>query len=321
MNQILGWLCVLFSFLQNKTSLVRAFAPSSQARGISNKFSVARRHTHHVDPAVGMNLSRRDIEGVMTLPHFADLFHAVSLQLFKKWTSVQKYRKTVIQNSRKMAQILVASCIIYMGAGISFNSITPRAHASSAHSFTQTSRTKDQITLNRMVDKYVKRYMFQDDVYDSFESTYRELYTDATSGKYPSVLAETASIALGRNKDVQRALKVTSFDPEKIFFDKMSVIQDKLLNRYGISKTVSRPVLFMFGIVVPLFSVFFLATTFALNQKAMTERMAVRRYGESVLSAEEKPEEDDEEEEVDEEDDEENEDEEDSDNGDNKVRF
>lgn len=235
-------------------------------------------------------------------------------------SSAQKYTKNVIQHSRKMAQILAASFIIYIGTGFSFHSITPRAHASSAtQTYGHSSRMKDTFILDRMVDKYVKRHMFQDDVYDSFESTYRELYTDAVTSKYPSALAETASIALGRNKDVQRALKVTNFDPEKIFFDKMSTIQDKLLNRYGISKTVSRPILFMFGIAVPLFSLFFLATTFALNQKAMTERMAVKRYGESVLSAEEKPEDDDDdEEEVEEEDEEENDEDEDSEDGKNK---
>jgi hypothetical protein len=168
-----------------------------------------------------------------------------------------------------------------------------------------------------MVEKYLRKYMFQDDVYDSFESTYREVFSDATSGQYPSALADTASFAMGRTKDVQQALKIRT-STDKVLFSKISVIQDMLLNRYGISKAVSRPILFVFGILVPLFSLFFLATTFALNQKVMTERMAIKRYGESILSAEEKPEDDEEEEEDNDDDDEEDEDDQE---GGNKVSF
>lgn len=330
MNRFIGILgCIYFlsSIIFIDKGLVGAFSTTQiHITAVSKPpYHANRPTTHHVHRALGVNVNLLVHKNEMMKISPNLLNSSRILSLYKNL--IHKYRQGFLQSSRKWVQILAASCMIYMSAGFSMNSITPRAHASSSSSSLSTlsitpkqnpiARTKDQIILDRMIDKYVKKYMFQDDVYDSFESTYRELYTDATTGKYPFALAETASTAIGRNKNVQQALKVQRFDPEKLFFDKLLEIQDLLFNRYGISKTVSRPLLFMAGIALPLFTLFFLATTFAINQKAMTERMAVKRYGESVLSADEKSEDDEGEEE---EDDDEDEEDEETEKGDNKVR-
>ncbi len=74
-----------------------------------------------------------------------------------------------------------------------------------------------------MIDEYVRDRLFANDEYDPVESAYREAYADYSSGSsgtaavvqkdgsssssnlagaYPTLLAETASTALGRKQDV-----------------------------------------------------------------------------------------------------------------------
>ncbi len=63
-----------------------------------------------------------------------------------------------------------------------------------------------------MIDEYVRDRLFADDEYDPVESAYREAYADSTSsaedatGAYPTLLAETASTALGRKQDISTLL-------------------------------------------------------------------------------------------------------------------
>ena len=62
-----------------------------------------------------------------------------------------------------------------------------------------------------MIDEYVRDRLFANDDYDPVESAYREAYSDyATTtttnsddaaGSYPTLLAETASTALGKKQD------------------------------------------------------------------------------------------------------------------------
>jgi len=66
-----------------------------------------------------------------------------------------------------------------------------------------------------MIDEYVRDRLFADDEYDPVESAYREAYADGltsspsassaadgSTGAYPTLLAETASTALGRKQDI-----------------------------------------------------------------------------------------------------------------------
>ncbi len=63
-----------------------------------------------------------------------------------------------------------------------------------------------------MINEYVRDRLFADDTYDPVESAYREVYADYSVGgssggsevvgAYPTLLAETASSALGRKQDV-----------------------------------------------------------------------------------------------------------------------
>jgi hypothetical protein len=52
-------------------------------------------------------------------------------------------------------------------------------------------------TLDQIVDHYVKDHMFDDDVYDPVESSYREAVHDNTKGTYPKALSEVTAGVLG----------------------------------------------------------------------------------------------------------------------------
>jgi hypothetical protein len=54
-------------------------------------------------------------------------------------------------------------------------------------------------SLEKMVDRYVKSYMFDDDTYDPVESTYRETFQDITTGEYPATLTEIQTSILGKS--------------------------------------------------------------------------------------------------------------------------
>jgi len=64
---------------------------------------------------------------------------------------------------------------------------------------------------------------------------------------------------------------------------------DAIDERFGgkIPKSFIVPVLFLVGGGIPVVLALAALMSFSYNQKAMTERMAVERYGESVLDAEE----------------------------------
>ena len=84
---------------------------------------------------------------------------------------------------------------------------TPPASASSApisskQSFIERvlpSRSKDQI-----IDQYVKKHMFDDEVYDPIDSLYREAYDDATKGTYPRALKEVISSVYGSDGSIMK---------------------------------------------------------------------------------------------------------------------
>jgi hypothetical protein len=53
-------------------------------------------------------------------------------------------------------------------------------------------------SIDEIVTGYVKHHMFDDDVYDPVESTYREALADQTQGTYPRSLSEVASSVFGQ---------------------------------------------------------------------------------------------------------------------------
>jgi hypothetical protein len=78
----------------------------------------------------------------------------------------------------------------------------PPAHASSvaapAEPLPERILSATSPSLDEIVDRYVQKYMFDDDTYDPVESVYREAYHDAAHGSYPKALREVTASALGQ---------------------------------------------------------------------------------------------------------------------------
>lgn len=53
-------------------------------------------------------------------------------------------------------------------------------------------------SIDDLVDGYVKAHMFEDDVYDPVESTYREAISDKVQGAHPKAINEITSSILGQ---------------------------------------------------------------------------------------------------------------------------
>ena len=81
----------------------------------------------------------------------------------------------------------------------------------SSSSWVQTLNPFRTKSTNELIDNYVRDRLFADDEYDPVESAYREAYADSSSsseseGAYPTLLAETASTALGKKQDISTLL-------------------------------------------------------------------------------------------------------------------
>jgi hypothetical protein len=142
--------------------------------------------------------------------------------------------------------------------------------------------------VEKIVEEYIKRHMFNDDEYDPLESTYRETILDAKSGEYPSKLSAAASEASGKKLSGPTASTSLNKRSEGTAIMKILRLVDTIQDKTGLSKGVIIPILFLVGCGIPIVLALGGLMSFSYNQKAMTERMAIERYGESVLDAEER---------------------------------
>mmetsp|Transcript_15018 Transcript_15018/g.24598 ORF Transcript_15018/g.24598 Transcript_15018/m.24598 type:complete len:363 (+) Transcript_15018:19-1107(+) len=150
--------------------------------------------------------------------------------LFPIKASSQQLVTTVthlIQRLRKSITIVLAALtILFSTTSSSSSRLVPHAHAASSSAVVTSSSvvTKSSSwvqslnpfytkSANELIDNYVRDRLFADDEYDPVESAYREAYADSSSltssestGAYPTLLAETASTALGRKQDISTLL-------------------------------------------------------------------------------------------------------------------
>ena len=130
--------------------------------------------------------------------------------------------RNALQKIRHSFTILLASLAFFLSSTHVMS--TPPAHASSSATTatlsTTTKSLKQRLNIfktksaDELIDKYVQSKLFADDVYDPVESAYREAYADSLSsnkdasvaGAYPTLLAETAGVALGTSKSVSSLL-------------------------------------------------------------------------------------------------------------------
>jgi len=141
--------------------------------------------------------------------------------------------QSMIRKIRRYVAVLLASLTLVLFSSIdsgsssgSWRGVAP-AHAAStattASTTTSTSSTSSSTisttlrrlnpfrtrTADELIDSYVQRRLFVDDVYDPVESAYREVIADSAgnnSGSYPTLLTEVATSVVGRD----RAITATS---------------------------------------------------------------------------------------------------------------
>jgi len=138
--------------------------------------------------------------------------------------------RRALQKIRRSFTVLLASLAFFLSTT---RIHAPPAHAASAATAAATTSTLSLTqklnpfrtrTTDEMIDAYVRDRLFADDEYDPVESAYREAFADAggsgsakddtdassMTGAYPTLLAETASQALGKQKSVSSVLSTRS---------------------------------------------------------------------------------------------------------------
>jgi hypothetical protein len=97
--------------------------------------------------------------------------------------------------------ILSLSLAVLLWGGMAVTSSLP-SHASASSASTLAGRLESVLertspNVDKIVDRYVRSHMFDDDAYDPIESLYREAFHDATTGQHPGALAEITGSVLG----------------------------------------------------------------------------------------------------------------------------
>ena len=196
-------------------------------------------------------------------------------------------RLSIIALSKKLKRTLAiffTSAMLLLGPiSIKNNNLSLHPHVAHASS-TVVSHSK----VEKIVEVYIQRHMFNDDEYDPLESTYRETILDAKSGEYPSKLSSAASEAFGKKLSGPTASTSLNKRSEGTAIMKILRLVDTIQDKTGWSRGVIIPILFLVGCGIPIVLALGGLMSFSYNQKAMTERMAIERYGESVLDAEER---------------------------------
>ena len=129
-------------------------------------------------------------------------------------------------------------------------------------------------SLDKIVDRYVKDHMFDDDTYDPVESAYREAYEDVTTGKYPRTLNEVASSLLG--SDATKSDKKSS--ENLVIF--LLTNGSKGLQSLGLSATAANVVVYATTLVGAPSFILLGILSYANMQRRMRIRQNKRRYGE-----------------------------------------
>jgi hypothetical protein len=152
--------------------------------------------------------------------------------------------------------MLTFSLAVLLWGGLSL-AFAPRSHASSSSSSASSlfpTRPLESVlertspSLDTIVDRYVKRHMFDDDKYDPIESLYREAYHDATVGEHPRALAEITGSVLGSGAGTDAAAKGKRLLTNEGFATWLTSTVQKLTQRGGMSE--SSAILLLAGIFV-----------------------------------------------------------------------
>lgn len=217
-------------------------------------------------------------------------------------------RIAVGRKFRRSAMALLFTTLFWFGAAgvhapISQASTAPTARIERVLSSTSPS-------LDKIVDRYVRKHMFDDDTFDPVESAYREAYEDATVGAYPQTLKEITSGTLG-----QESNGLASRDgSESSGIGALLTSVVGALKKRGLSESAAIVVLAGLFVVAGPCTFLFTGMIIGGMSKRSINRTMKQRYGDTyTVDATMKPEESVEAPEDDDEEDDDDDDEEDSD--------
>ena len=166
--------------------------------------------------------------------------------------------QSIITKIRRYVAILLASLTLVLfssidsGSSGSWRGVAPAHAASTATAITSSSSTIST-TLRRMnpfrtrtadelIDSYVQRRLFVDDIYDPVESAYREVIADYSAGNnggssYPTLLTEMATSVVGRDRAI---ITTTSSSSAKAAMGGSIVDGGSMGRRDGITRTIMK---------------------------------------------------------------------------------
>jgi hypothetical protein len=158
----------------------------------------------------------------------------------------------LLQKLKRQMAIFLTSAFLLLGpvqlntnSPISFH--PPSAHASTASISLQSSKSNAQNNVDKIINQYVQKNMFNDDLYDPVESTYRETITDATastSTSYPSALSSAAQSILGK-KLAKEATSGSSAGTEGNSIKFVLKLVDTIHVKFNVPKPLIVPGLFL----------------------------------------------------------------------------
>jgi hypothetical protein len=126
------------------------------------------------------------------------------LSLRKENDSIQDnplvHSSRLLGKIRRLTAIFCTSLLFWIGAaGLRTSPSNASTESASAAPSAPQSRNMLSLSIDQIVDRYVKNHMFDDDVYDPVESTYREAVNDKIQGTHPRSISEITSSALGQS--------------------------------------------------------------------------------------------------------------------------
>ncbi|KAL3939872.1 MAG: hypothetical protein SGBAC_005476 [Bacillariaceae sp.] len=114
--------------------------------------------------------------------------------------------RNLIRRLKRSIRFCFASALFWFGAA-GLRSTPSFASTADVAPAPQTSAPISS-SIDKIVDRYVHNHMFDDDVYDPVESTYREAMNDKTKGSHPKMISEITADVLGQ--DVVKAERKAS---------------------------------------------------------------------------------------------------------------
>lgn len=187
------------------------------------------------------------------------------------------FKRKIGQKLRRAALVAWTAAFLWTA---SCNINVPPAHASTT--MTPQEPLQERVlsatspSLEKIVDRYVEKHMFEEDAYDPVESLYREAYNDATEGTYPRALKEVTTSILG-----QESSKGLAENTGGNIFGSLLTSALGLLKKRGLSETMAISVLAGSFVVAGPFA--FLLTSMVIGgaSKRNMNKVMKKRYGET----------------------------------------